>query len=542
MCDPAVGSGAFPVGMMNEIVQARNILSVYLGDGDRNDYEFKRRCIEHSLYGVDIDPGAVEIAKLRLWLSLVVDEEDIKNIKPLPNLDYKIVCGNSLLGYPYMPKGLEYIEKLKDQYFNETRPVEKIKLRQQIDKKLFDLFNNTEKSLGYKISMDFKINFSEVFNNKGGFDVVIGNPPYGADLTEQEKHYLNHLFAKNKSQVKNSAIYFIYKANGLLHNSGINTYIVPKSLCYSMGWNRCACFVLKGLQKLIDTGKAFEEVKLEQVIFVKTNDNQYSDYVNGIYNGYKVIEFTKVSKDIFKRSNVLLTGQTLEELNLIYSIIEKFNSKWGNYVSIVRGLNWQSKSTNKHNMAIPIYRGAQLSPYFLNKATDFIDISKFNKNEYTYQFKPKILNQLAIAHVQNPYPHFFLQAALDLENKLVFETISCTFVKNSSVSIKFLLAINNSKLFAWLLYKFVYSNAIRSTRYDEQYIAKVPCPNFETINQKPIIFKVDYILTITKDDDYLQNPEKQAKVKEYEKQIDKMVYELYGLADEEIKIVEGTAF
>ena len=64
----------------------------------RTTYDFKRRCIEHSLYGVDIDPGAVEIAKLRLWLSLVVDEDDIKNIKPLPNLDYKVVCGNSLLG------------------------------------------------------------------------------------------------------------------------------------------------------------------------------------------------------------------------------------------------------------------------------------------------------------------------------------------------------------------------------------------------------------------------------------------------------------
>jgi type II restriction/modification system DNA methylase subunit YeeA len=63
-------------------------------------YQFKRECIENSLYGVDIDPGAVEIAKLRLWLSLVVDEDDPLNIKPLPNLDYKIMAGNSLLGLP----------------------------------------------------------------------------------------------------------------------------------------------------------------------------------------------------------------------------------------------------------------------------------------------------------------------------------------------------------------------------------------------------------------------------------------------------------
>ena len=96
ICDPAIGSGAFPVGMMHEIVKARNVLETYLKTG-KNAYEFKRHCIQESLYGVDIDPGAIEIAKLRLWLSLVVDEEDYLDIKPLPNLDYKIMQGNSLL-------------------------------------------------------------------------------------------------------------------------------------------------------------------------------------------------------------------------------------------------------------------------------------------------------------------------------------------------------------------------------------------------------------------------------------------------------------
>lgn len=98
VCDPAVGSGAFPVGMMNEIVRTRTVLSTFIEDKKlRTPYTFKRQCIEHSLYGVDIDPGAVEIAKLRLWLSLVVDEDDINNIKPLPNLDYRIMQGNSLI-------------------------------------------------------------------------------------------------------------------------------------------------------------------------------------------------------------------------------------------------------------------------------------------------------------------------------------------------------------------------------------------------------------------------------------------------------------
>lgn len=97
VCDPAIGSGAFPVGMMTLIVKTREVLSDYVHSQERTPYELKRHCIQNSIYGVDIDPGAVEIAKLRLWLSLVVDEEDIKKIKPLPNLDYKIMQGNSLL-------------------------------------------------------------------------------------------------------------------------------------------------------------------------------------------------------------------------------------------------------------------------------------------------------------------------------------------------------------------------------------------------------------------------------------------------------------
>ena len=98
ICDPAIGSAAFPVGMMNEIVRARMILTPFLAKKTMRDaYSFKWHCIEKNLYGVDIDPSAIEIAKLRLWLSLVVDEESYDNIRPLPNLDYRIVCGNSLL-------------------------------------------------------------------------------------------------------------------------------------------------------------------------------------------------------------------------------------------------------------------------------------------------------------------------------------------------------------------------------------------------------------------------------------------------------------
>src|SRR3989339_646041 len=99
VCDPACGSGAFLVGMLNLIVKLRIYLQTTPDSNSipqKTEYELKKEAIQDCIYGVDIDPGAIEIAKLRLWLSLVVDYR-VEDIEPLPNLDYRLMCGNSLL-------------------------------------------------------------------------------------------------------------------------------------------------------------------------------------------------------------------------------------------------------------------------------------------------------------------------------------------------------------------------------------------------------------------------------------------------------------
>ena len=112
--DLAVGSGAFPLGMLNEITKAREVLTVYLNLGRdekivRRLYDLKLETIKNSIFACDIEPSAVDIAKLRLWLTLVIDDEptadkDSFKPKPLPNLDCNIICGNSLIdefeGFP----------------------------------------------------------------------------------------------------------------------------------------------------------------------------------------------------------------------------------------------------------------------------------------------------------------------------------------------------------------------------------------------------------------------------------------------------------
>ena len=96
ICDPAIGSGAFPVAMMNLITNIREFISVNLGK-NKSRYELKYNFIKNSIHGVDIDTSAVEIAKLRLWLSLIIEEINIKKTSALPNLQYRIVQGDSLV-------------------------------------------------------------------------------------------------------------------------------------------------------------------------------------------------------------------------------------------------------------------------------------------------------------------------------------------------------------------------------------------------------------------------------------------------------------
>jgi type I restriction-modification system DNA methylase subunit len=228
VCDPAVGSGAFPVGMMTEIVRARMALTPYFNDiNERTPYNFKRHAIQKCLYGVDIDPGAVEIAKLRLWLSLVVDEDDVKQIKPLPNLDYKIVVGDSLMGFPFKSQRVQRIEKLKADYFDETDHDKKEQLKRAIDAELYQAFARSKGSLGYEVSFDFHIYFSEVFSANNGFDVMIANPPY----VSVEKFARTALQTEWKRRFKTYAargdIYCFFYEQGLnlLRSGGLLTFI-----------------------------------------------------------------------------------------------------------------------------------------------------------------------------------------------------------------------------------------------------------------------------------------------------------------------------
>ncbi len=530
--DPACGSGSFLLGAYQFLLRwylqsyskepAKNTKRIYQDDKGRWSLATreKKEILLSNIYGVDIDRQAVEVTKLSLLLQVLEGENSdtldaerrLFAERALPDLRHNIKCGNSLIGTDFFyGKNLDIFEQ------NE---MEKI-----------NAFDWDDEARG----------FGEIMR-EGGFDAVIGNPPYGAEITAVQRKYIDNRLDYS-SGTKNSAIYFISLAKQLLSPNGILSFIIPKSVCYSNGWKECALMLIKRLVKLIDVEKAFQGVKLEQIIFLCDQNNKKDSYTNGLVINGEIKQQSIVKKSVFSKYNILLAGQVKSEIDIINKITTNFSKMLSDYVFIERGLNWQSQVKEKRGQT-PVFRGAQLNRYALDDATDFISLKKFSKGEYEYQLKPKLLNQLVIAHVKNPYPHFYLQGFLDFENRIVFETISCIFPQDKAkVNLYFLLGLNNSKLFAWLLYKFVFSNAIRSIRFDNLYVKKIPVPDLNEINQSGIAKLATQILAAqkklhtSKSDSDRRHYQQKADI--LDRQIDALVYELYELRPEEIRIVEG---
>ena len=256
---------------MTEIVKARTALTPYFNDvADRTPYHFKRHAIQNSIYGVDIDAGAVEIAKLRLWLSLVVDEEDVTQIKPLPNLDYKVVVGNSLMGFPFKSSRIHKIEALKSKFFDESDAEKKRALRVEIDSEIHAAFANSKKSLGYEVTFDFEIFFSEVFHTRQGFDVVIANPPYVRHETISEQTPILRQRYKVAASRADLLIFFYEQGANLLREGGALTLITSNKFYRAAYGSKLRPFLTEKLTicDLVDFGDApvFEAIAYASIL------------------------------------------------------------------------------------------------------------------------------------------------------------------------------------------------------------------------------------------------------------------------------------
>ena len=436
ICDPAIGSGAFPMGLLNELLHCREVLS-----GDHYDRaEIKKSIIQNNIYGVDIEKGAVDIARLRFWLSIVVDEE---TPSPLPNLDYKIMQGNSLIE-SFMGVDLSKLtyekEYKKDKgeislfdneknrlqktvshlllaYYSCSEHDKKVKLQQEISgtiKKQLEAqyYNSTIlhelKQINLAENDKFFLWhtwFSDVFNrndNRNGFDIVIGNPPYGANIDDLIYLY-EKLYPNTSHGYKDIYKYFYNFGLSICRNSGILCYITPNTFLRQPRYGDLRRVLLNfNIAQIIDLG---ENIFIDAVVpvaiclckcFAETHTvTSFADLTHIVtaQNSKEIlsdIKFKNIPQEYWKTT---LNNSFIEELKLFpQNIIElgsilKFKDAGINYQRVKVGLSQKGKSDLSSRLLYEGEKESSLDVEFWKG----VDIDSFNISNHTSRFcRPNI--------------------------------------------------------------------------------------------------------------------------------------------------------
>ena len=621
----------------------RRIIEDKLHKGNEQ-YIRKLTVIQDSIYGVDIQPIAVEIAKLRCFLSLVVDElvldnEENRGVEPLPNLEFKFVAANTLIGLP--PVGeqsafgiTETVNRLKELRENYLRSFGDEKL--QIEKE----FRATQQKL-FRESVKWALTDAQVkqltnwdpfsykpcawfdpawmFGVEDGFDIAIANPPYIKEYVNRKAFdgLRNSPYYKGKMD-----IWYLFACQSIDHlkNNGIMTFIAQNNWVTSFGASKMRNKVISDAQILVllDFGeyKIFETSGIQTMVMIfqkdgETNNYQFdyrrvmddsvsfedildllnhkinatNEYLIPTINRSKFYDNTltfsasassNIVRKIEKRANFHLDAEKEVAQGIVYPQ-DKLNSKnkkiLGVYFDVGDGIfvltdkEKRSIPFLKNELALlkPSYSTEELHKWYGDPKNEewviYTDSSfKYPKNIKAYPNIKAHLDKFRKVITSDNLPYglhrareerFFIGEKIIAVRKCAEPTftytdfdcyVSATFyvIKTERIHSKYLTAILNSKLVAfWLRNK----GKMQGNNYqiDKEPLLAIPIFKPSNQEQRSVSSLVDRILLTTKGDDYPANPTKQAKAKEYERQIDQMVYKLYGLTLEEIAVVGGNS-
>lgn len=495
VADPSVGSGAFPLGMLNEIVKVRSILTEYMTkrkiDEDkyffkksRNLYNLKKEAMQNSIFAVDIESSAVDITKLRLWLSLVVDADE-KIVNQLPNLDHHIMVGNSLvdefkgielfdekilnksiekskpkeisnqiaisfgengdleIGIEHEQKILNDIQYLQNLLFDTKNSEEKEKIKYKIQEQELELIKykllkenklkefekiKKEKSKPYFL---WKLWFSDKFMHKGGFDIIIGNPPYVGERGNKDKFRIiaQTKFGKKFYNAKMDLFYFFFhKALDLCKEGGTISYITTNYF-----------FTGEGAKKLR------LDLKERSSIFrvVNLNDLRVFESAMGQHNA---ITFLQKKKDLNIEAEIITTNKSgkvcdSDIVNILSKLDESVIVEYKSQQDIYEGEeNIISLSNDKDTI---IDKMINKGKFFINKEEvgNGIDILQESVTDKHIKVIPDLIKGEGIFAIDNE--ELERLDLLDLEKKIIKP-----YYTSKQVS-KFKVTEKNEK---WILY------------------------------------------------------------------------------------------
>lgn len=601
ICDPAIGSGAFPMGLLRELYACRKSIEIFEED---NAADIKRHIIQNNIYGVDIEKGAVDIARLRFWLALIIDE---KEPMPLPNLDFKIMQGNSLLesykgvdlsqiqnkvkrGKSVMirekrsnqmvvskpelslvfdeqdaQKNIQDIIKL---YFDVTDHVKRDDLRRQITLSIKDYIKKCGPAIVGEVD-DLEIPndqfflwhtyFADVFE-QGGFDIVIGNPPYGVSIKDDYRKAV----VASWGNVPDYEIYyyFIVLAAPLLKKKGIMSYIIPNTFLFNTFAKHFREMLVEkwNVLEILDCTKfpVFESAVVRNAINLFQKDSEGSKQV-GYRNTANVTSFS----DLLEREREFMTVESLLAMNqnwglafylgandikVINQISSSIDSICNHYdVSqgyipyrksdlikiygkeegerIVKERLWHSLQPLDNTYIQEIY-GRDITKYSYHSTGEYV---KYGKHLACYvDLKFFNSSRLLVREITNPQIIACLLDEVFVNDPQLISVI----VRDERYSLEFLSGILNSKLATY--YHFHHSPKATKGAFPKilvQDIKGFPLPiasdeqisSLGKVSKKVLAKKKSNLST---DTSALEN------------QIDFLVYHLYGLTYDEVLIVD----
>lgn len=614
--DPGVGSGAFPMA-------AGSVLEDWLlklGDVDTR-YGVRRDIVTSNLYGVDLLEGATDVCRLRLWLWLVgATEIDIDrgetDVEPLPNIDFNIRQGNSLIGiasedynesvipyltfdwvdgsettYPdavndYREWTLEYPDatgkrakelseklstaqsKLNDQLnevlaeetavsvsdvattqseFEEAmegvggktaakinftdemssrirKTVKRIGFRApdnwkraaRIDdvrllqksqvEELFDTLPDTasiEIERGLKSSdiedMDpfhWIFEFPNAYNAEKGFDVVVGNPPHGSDISDLQEEILDNRYSLTKG--RNLEVAKLFTERCWEMQDGDLSFVIPKAAAYKANWGDFREYITEELHRAIDLGEAFSDVNHEQATFhLSTNtDNEYicgylEEGQNQLYNG------SKLGKEFAADLETIPVNLSDAERNLLTALEDEDYPRLADYdTNIGRGIA-RKYATNDTSQPTALL-GNDVRLYYVRTPEDRVDSSRLTGVKKDRIDAEKVVVQRIAAHRTTPYDHSQFKAVYDPAKTMTFSTVINLAPQNSDeLDPELLTLLLDTPMLNWYCYMAIYSRGVRNLDFDSYYAKKAILPNSFTDTETKTLKDLHKLISIT---------------------------------------------
>lgn len=567
ICDPAIGSGAFPMGLLHEIYHLKIPIEDAKGFKAKSPADLKKHIIEESIYGVDIDNGAVDIARLRFWLSLVVDETEPQ---PLPNLAFKIVCANTLIPLG-KPKGdlsgsqeiAKAIEKLRHDYFDASKEDKKDLERQfrNLQNKLWA----TAKEWVSKEDGDIYLKISEfnpfedksctwfdawwMFGVKDGFDIVIGNPPY------VQVKQISPYFKKAYQEIYQFAIgrfnlfyFFLEISKKLTKKGGITSYIIPDRLLLNTQCVELRSWLLneQTIIEIVSFGEAvFENAVVDSIILSYKNlpnlnteitaKNEVSLTDITIKEGIKI----PVTYFVNSPNNQFDLNYSISKSNIFEQLIantiqlgEISETRDGIIQSKIPDILFLTEKENEH--CEKLLYGKDIFKYELNYNNNWVnyqpdEMMKIEVERGGGGLRLRVREIFESIKILTRQTADTIIATIDTDNYFYSNTLHGTIIKDDKYDIKFVLALLNSNVLKYYYRQTTSEGGKVFAQVKIEILRQMPIKITSKERQTPFINIVDYLLFLhnNNSDQIFPHTSNDRIAAHIEDILNMMVYELY---------------